>query len=74
MPLAQGLASGRHDVTIRAASGTASVDSLTIRDGLAYGRWLVVGGVALAGILVVVLILGAAARRRRWYERSRANR
>ena len=74
VPLAQGLASGRHDVTIRAASGRTSVDSLTVRDRLGYGPWLVAGGVILAGILVVVLILGAAVRRRRWYERSRAIR
>ena len=70
--VAEGLASSHHEATIRAASGLISIDSLTIRDRLATGPWLVAGVVALAGILLVVLILGAAARRRRWYERSRA--
>jgi hypothetical protein len=72
VPVAEGLASGRHEVTLRAASGLISIDSLTIRDELGYGSWLVAGAAALAGILIVVLILGAAARRRRWYEHSRA--
>jgi hypothetical protein len=70
--VAEGLGNDRHEVTIRAASGLISVDSLTIGARPATGPWLIAGVVVLTGILLVILILGAAARRRRWYERSRA--
>jgi hypothetical protein len=74
IPLAQGLSGGIHDVTIRAASGSVSVDSLTVQDRSAISGWFLVGGVILAGVLIALLIFFATASRRRWYERSRARK
>jgi hypothetical protein len=73
--LASELPRGRHIISIRAASGPLTVDSLTIRERTPLTPWLVAGGGVIAAILLAVLVIGAtAARRRRWYERSRAPR
>jgi hypothetical protein len=72
--LAQGLPSGQHTATIRAASGPLAVDSLTIRRrGRATG-WLIATGVVVVTGLAVTLLFGMISGRRRWYERSRAPR
>ena len=68
--LARGLSRGAHTITIRAASGSLSLDSLTIRDRAGIIPWIIAGAILLFIGLVVVLVT----RRRRWYERSRAGR
>ncbi|MGD8902410.1 MAG: hypothetical protein PVI67_02465 [Anaerolineae bacterium] len=68
--LARGLSGGAHNITIRASSGSLSLDSLTIRDRAGIIPWVIAGAVLLFIGLVVVLVT----RRRRWYERSRAGR
>ena len=68
--LARGLSGGTHTITIRAASGSLSLDSLTIRDRAGIIPWVIAGAILLFIGLVVVLVT----RRRRWYERSRAGR
>ncbi len=68
--LARSLSRGTHTITIRAAPGLLSLDSLTIRDRASIIPWALAGGIVLSIGLVVALI----ARRRRWYERSRAGR
>jgi hypothetical protein len=70
--LAQALAKGQHTLTLRAAPGLLTIDSLTIRGGERGPSWLVAGGVVLAVGLIVALAAGLIARRRRWYKRSRA--
>jgi hypothetical protein len=72
--LARGLPRGRHTISIQAASGPLTVDSLTIRDRAPTTPWLIAGCVVVAVGLVVILAAGAISRRRRWYERSRASR
>jgi len=72
--LAWALPRGWHTITIRAAPGSLSLDSLTIRDRGSIVPWLIVGGIVLGIGLVVALIAALIARRRRWYQRSRAGR
>jgi len=72
--LARSLSRGQHTVSIRAASDSLVVDSLTIREQASAMPWLMAGGIAVAAVLVVVLIVAIVTRRRRWYERSRAPR
>jgi len=72
--LARGLSGGTHTITIRAASDSLSLDSLTIRDRASIIPWVIAGATVLSIGLVVVLVVALIARRRRWYERSRAGR
>jgi hypothetical protein len=72
--LASGLPRGRHTISIQAASGPLTIDSLTIREHTALTPWLVAGGGVVAASLLAALVGGAMARHRRWYERSRAQR
>jgi hypothetical protein len=72
--LARSLPRGSHAVTVRAAPGPLSLDSLTIREHAPSTPWLIAGGIALAIGLVVALVAGLITRRRRWYQRSRAGR
>jgi hypothetical protein len=72
--LARALPRGSHTVTIHAAPGSLSLDSLTIRDRAPSTPWLIAGGIALAIGLVVALVAALIARHRRWYQRGRAGR
>ncbi len=72
--LAQALLEGPHAISIRAAPGPLTVDSLTVRQRKPAGPWLIAGGVVVAMALVVVLVARAEARRRRWFEHSRARK
>ncbi|HSR29143.1 MAG TPA: hypothetical protein VLY63_01165 [Anaerolineae bacterium] len=69
--LAKKLPKGQHSLTLGAASGPLTIDSLTIRSRGQSPSWLVVGGIVLAAVLIVVLIAALIARRRQWYQRSR---
>jgi hypothetical protein len=69
--LAKGLARGPHTIAIRTGSEPLSVDSLTVRQRLSVGTWLLAGGALILAALIVALLLGWIARRRRWYERGR---
>ncbi|MFN2291286.1 MAG: cellulase family glycosylhydrolase [Anaerolineae bacterium] len=70
--LAEGLVRGAHSVVVRMASGSVSVDSLTVEQRARLAPWLVGIGVVLALGLAAFVAFRAAAGRRRWYERSRA--
>jgi hypothetical protein len=72
--LARALPKGRHTISLHAAQGPLTVDSLTIQEEASTTSWLLIGGVAMAIGLVVVLVARLMVRRRRWYERSRAQR
>ena len=72
IPLAESLAQGWHTISIQAAPGPLTIDSVTIEGGNRFEPWLVGVGVALLLGVVAALIVGAISRRRRWYERSRA--
>jgi hypothetical protein len=74
LPLAVGLARGQHTVLIHSSSGLLTVDSLTVRQGVSLGMWLLGGIGAVAAVLAVVAGFGVVSRRRRWYERARARR
>jgi hypothetical protein len=69
--LAGDLSRGPHTVSLRAASGTVSVDSLTVRQRPPIQGWLIAGLVVIGLALLGVLLAAAIARRRPWYERSR---
>jgi hypothetical protein len=70
--LAQALSQGQHTLTLRAAPGPLTIDSLTIHGRDRGPSWLVAGGVILAAGLIGTLVVALVARRRRWYQRSRA--
>ena len=70
--LAQALAQGQHTLTLRAAPGPLTIDSLTIHGRDQGPSWLVAGGVILTAGLIGALAAALIARRRRWYQRSRA--
>ena len=70
--LAQALAQGQHTLTLRAAPGLLTIDSLTIHGRDQGPSWLVAGGVILAAGLIGALAAALIARRRHWYQRSRA--
>ena len=74
IPLAQNLGRGPHMISMQAASGSLSVDSLTIERRRAVNLWLVAGIVGVAAVMIAVLFAVLATQRRSWYHRSRAPR
>ncbi|MFC2023830.1 hypothetical protein ACFLT5_03755 [Chloroflexota bacterium] len=70
--LARALPAGRHTISIQPAPGPLAVDSVTVRQGAAFGPWLIAGGALVLTLGAVALIAGAAARRRQWYQRGRS--
>jgi hypothetical protein len=74
LPLASSLARGQHTISIHSDSGLLTVDSLTIRQGISLGTWLLGGVGVVVVVLALVVALGVISRRRHWYERSRAGR
>jgi hypothetical protein len=72
IPLAEGLAPGRHSAVLRPLPGTRpAVDSLTVQRRPPVLPWIAAGAAVLVVALVAALLLGGAGRRRRWYERGR---
>jgi hypothetical protein len=74
IPLARSLPGGEHTITIHAAPGPLTLDSLTIQSRSSLIPWLIAGGAVLVLGLIAVLVAGIFARRRPWYRRGRARR
>ena len=72
IPLAEGLAPGRHSAVLRPLPGARpAVDSLMVEQRRSTLPWIAAGAVALVLVLGAALLLGGLGRRRRWYERER---
>jgi hypothetical protein len=72
--LARGLSQGLHTITLRPATGTLALDSMTVRGRPPLSPWLVVGAGLLIGGLIGVGLVATVGRRGQWYRRSRAPR
>ncbi len=72
IPLAEGLAQGRHSAVLRPLPGTRpAVDSLTVEQRRSALPWIAAGAVVLLLVLAAAALFGGLGRRRRWYERGR---